>query len=92
LITRLISVCGVFLLATTSAAADSGRARDREGQMTQPSPAAQEKARRERAGKPTIDLRNGTAEELAAAIRQILEEMERKERPTIRVPAPPAKK
>jgi hypothetical protein len=85
MITRLLAVCGVILMAATSSVADSGRARDCDGQMTMPSLAAQEKAR-------TVRLDKLTVAKLEAAIRQILEQEERKNHPVIETPARPPKK
>jgi|GEM_PF-6922284 len=87
MITRLLAVCGVILMAATSSAADSGRARDRDGQMTVPGPAALEKARI-----VNLDSKTCSAAELAAAIRRILEREEGKNRPFIATPARPPKK
>jgi len=86
MITRLLAVCGVILMAATSSAADSGRARDRDGQMTVPGPAALDKARI-----ANLDLKTCTAAELAAAIRRILEQEQRKNRPVIETPTRPPK-
>jgi hypothetical protein len=66
---RMMAVCAaIFLVSATDAAfADSGHARDRDGQMTQPSAEAREKTQKQWAAKLDI-LR------LEAAIRSILEQ------------------
>ena len=79
---RMIAVCVAILLASDTASADSGRARDREGQMTKPSAAVMEKARKEWVAR--LDILK-----LTATIRDILEQQKGKPLPRIiEQPAP----
>jgi hypothetical protein len=71
---RTLAVLALVMLASGTASADSGRASDRVGQGAEPSLAAREAQRRERVARR---MKDWTAEQLAAEIKRLMDEMER---------------
>jgi hypothetical protein len=74
--TRMMAVCAAILLSSGLASADSRRARDRDGQLTEPSAADREKARKE--WQARLDILK-----LTEAIRDIVEQQKGRTPPRI---------